>query len=387
MQSVSVIRQCEIKRTARVMQTEGLFDVPEKAQEVKEWNVDLPLEDKEWQIGLIVGPSGCGKSVIASEIFKDNIVDDFEWPEDQSIIDAFPFDMGIKDITGLLSSVGFSSPPSWLKPYRVLSNGERFRVNMARVLAENKELAVVDEFTSVVDRTVAQIGSSAIAKTIRKRGQKFIAVTCHYDVLEWLQPDWVYCPIENSFEWRFLQPRPEIKLDILRVHYSAWNYFKEHHYLTAGIHRAARCFVALWENRPVAFAGIMAFPHVHLKNAYRGHRLVCLPDFQGVGIGSMLAQFCGMLCRGAGKRFYIRSSHPAEKKRVVEAEDWRIVNKPKAGMKTAMGTGIGNTRKAKEFFKAKNKRIYRPVLSADYIGEGYPAEEALGLWNSQPVRI
>jgi len=385
MQSVSIIRQCEIKRSARVMQTEGLFDVSEKAQEVKEWKIELPIEDKGWQIGVIVGPSGCGKSVIVSEIFKDNLIDDYNWPENESIVDAFPSDMGIKDITGLLSSVGFSSPPSWLKPYRVLSNGERFRVNMARVLAEKKDLAVVDEFTSVVDRTVAQIGSAAIAKTIRKGKQKFIAVTCHYDVMEWLQPDWVYCPVENNFEWRFLQRRPEIKLDILRVHYSAWDYFKEAHYLSGDIHKAARCFMGLWDDRPVAFAGIMAFPHPKIKNAYRGHRLVCLPDFQGVGIGSTMAQFCGMLCKGAGKKFYIRSSHPAEKKRVIEAKDWRVVNRPKAGTKTAMGKGIGNTRKKR--VNVRNKRIYRPVLSAEYIGEGYPAEEAFALWDAQPLQI
>ena len=385
MPCVSIMRQCDIKRTARVMQAEGLFDVPEKSKEVRTWDVELPLQEKDWHIGLIVGPSGCGKSVIASEMFKESIVEDFEWSEGQSVIDAFPSDMGIKDITGLLSSVGFSSPPAWLKPFHVLSNGERFRVNIARVLAEKRDLAVVDEFTSVVDRTVAQIGSAAVAKTIRKRGQRFIAVTCHYDVEEWLQPDWVYCPVGNSFEWRFLQQRPEIKLDILRVHYSAWNYFKDTHYLTGNIHRAARCYMALWDNRPVAFAGFMAFPHVHVKNAYRGHRLVCLPDFQGVGIGSTMSQFSGMLCRGAGKRFYIRSSHPAEKRHVVSDKNWRVVNQPKAGTKTAMGRGIENRRKHR--VATVNKRIYRPVLSAEYVGPGYPAEEAQGLWNAQPVRL
>lgn len=66
--------------------------------------------------------------------------------------------MGIKDIVGLLSSVGFSSPPSWVRPFRVLSTGEQFRVTMARTLAEMPDLAVVDEFTSVVDRTVARPG-------------------------------------------------------------------------------------------------------------------------------------------------------------------------------------------------------------------------------------
>ena len=385
MQSISIVRQCDIQRTPRVMQTEGLFDVPEKAKEIREWEVNLPLAEKEWNIGLIVGPSGCGKSVIISELFESDLIKGFNWPKDQSVIDAFPAEMGIKDITELLSSVGFSSPPSWLKPYRVLSNGEKFRVFMARVLAERRGLAVVDEFTSVVDRTVAQVGSTAIAKTIRKRGQKFIAATCHYDILDWLQPDWVYSPVDNSFEWRFLQQRPEIKLDILRVHYSAWDYFKEHHYLTRDIHKAARCFMALWDNRPVAFAGIMAFPHLKLKNAYRGHRLVCLPDFQGVGIGSAMSQFCAMLCKGAGKQFYIRTSHPAEKGHVIKDENWRVINRPRAGINTAMGRGLSNTYRKPT--KVVNKRVYRPVLSAEYLGVGYPAKEALSLWNAQAMRI
>ena len=65
---------------------------------------------------------------------------------------------------------------------------------MAHTLAEKPRLAVVDEFTSVVDRTVAQIGSAALVRAVRRRNQKFVAVTCHYDVIDWLDPDWVFQP-------------------------------------------------------------------------------------------------------------------------------------------------------------------------------------------------
>ena len=57
-----------------------------------------------------------------------------------------------------------------------------YNINMVRVVDTK-----YDEFTSVIDRTVAQIGSSAIAKTVRKRKQKFVAVSCHYDIEEWLR--------------------------------------------------------------------------------------------------------------------------------------------------------------------------------------------------------
>src|SRR5207247_1429153 len=108
--------------------------------------------------------------------------------------------------------VGFSSPPAWLRPFHVLSTGEQFRASLARLLAYAPELVVMDEYTSVVDRTVAQIGSADLAKTVRSRGQRFVAVTCHEDVEAWLQPDWVYRAATTTFAWRCLQRRPAISL-------------------------------------------------------------------------------------------------------------------------------------------------------------------------------
>jgi hypothetical protein len=259
----------EIARSARVMQVEGLFDVPPAERAELRWDVELPIEDRPWHVGLIVGPSGCGKSTVARRFFSEPMARSFDWPSDKSLLDAFPKAMGAKEIVELLSSVGFSSPPSWVRPFHVLSNGEQFRVTLARLLAELPELAVVDEFTSVVDRTVAQIGSAALAKTVRRRGQKFVAVTCHEDVLEWLQPDWVYRPAEQTFGWRSLQRRPPIELEIRRVHHSAWRLFGRHHYLSADISHAAVCFCAFWKGVPVAFDAWLPFVG-RLKDTRKG---------------------------------------------------------------------------------------------------------------------
>lgn len=384
MQSIHIIKECVIERTPRILQMESIFDVPLQERSKEEWNVELPLSDRDWNIGMIVGPSGCGKTIIAKKMFKRHLMQGFNWEKNKSIIDNFPKQMSIKDIVTLLSSVGFSSPPSWVRPYHVLSTGEQFRVNMARMLAGNTDLTVVDEFTSVIDRTVAQIGSHAIAKTVRKRKQKFIAVTCHYDIINWLQPDWIYCPANNNFKWRRLRQRPEIELSVLRVHYSMWSLFQKHHYMNTDIHRSSRCFMAIQDKRPVAFAAIMAFPHYKEKNIWRGHRLVCLPDFQGVGIGRVMADFCGSLLRGIGKRFIIRSSHPAEKERVVRDRNWIVISAPKISSKTVM-TNIASKKSKRG--KSRAKRLYRAVISAEYIGEKCPKQEALRIWNSQALKI
>jgi hypothetical protein len=207
--------------------------------------------------------------------------------------------MKVADVVGLLSSVGFSSPPSWLKPYRVLSNGEQFRVHLARTLAEQPDLAVIDEFTSVVDRTVAQIGSAALAKAVRAGGRRLIAVACHYDIEEWLQPDWKLEIPNGELTWRLLRRRPKIQLCVRRVGREWWSVFGRHHYLSHSISSGATCYLGEVDGRPAAFTAVIHQPTKTFK-AFREHRTVCLPDFQGVGIGNAMSELIAGMYAAAG---------------------------------------------------------------------------------------
>ena len=114
-------------------------------------------------------------------------------------MDDFPEGLETQEITRLLCSVGFASPPDWLKSYDCLSQGEKMRVDIARALCLDKSLVVFDEFTSVVDREIAKVSAFAISKVVRRSSKKFIAVTCHYDVVDWLEPDWVFCTDTMEF--------------------------------------------------------------------------------------------------------------------------------------------------------------------------------------------
>ena len=118
------------------------------------------------------------------------MINGFEYKA-KSVVDDMPKSAKMDDITKMFYAVGFGSVPSWLKPYSVLSNGEKMRVDLARALLE-KDFVCFDEFTSVVDRQVAQTACIAINKAIKKTDKKFVAVSCHYDILDWLQPDWVF---------------------------------------------------------------------------------------------------------------------------------------------------------------------------------------------------
>ena len=188
MQHFSIDKKNKVDKTFRVSKIMADFDVdPKHSNEHFEGDFDLP---EKWNVGIIVGKSGTGKTTIAKDMFGEELISGFEYKH-KSVIDDMPKNKSVEDISKAFYSVGFGSVPSWLKPYSVLSNGEKMRVDIARSILE-KDFIVFDEFTSVVDRQVAKVASMAVSKAIRKQNKKFIAVTCHYDVIDYLQPDWVF---------------------------------------------------------------------------------------------------------------------------------------------------------------------------------------------------
>jgi len=197
MPNFEIIKRSTAIKTFRVASVIDGFDI--KSETIEErFRGSIDIEGLDWNVGLIVGASGTGKSTIAEQVFGEEAF--ALWPQgDGAVIDSMPA-RSFDEITGAFNSVGFSSPHSWIKPYSVLSNGERMRVDLAYNLLGDSELFVFDEFTSVVDRTVAKIGSLAIQKNIRDHNKKFVAVSCHYDIIEWLMPDWVFNTDRMEFE-------------------------------------------------------------------------------------------------------------------------------------------------------------------------------------------
>ena len=322
MQSINVVRESSIKLSPRVLQIQSMFDIQAETARM-EWNVDLDLSG-DWNVGLIVGPSGAGKSTIAKELFGENLVTQFEWDGQKAVIDGFPKAMATPEIVSLLTSVGFGSAVNWLTPFHCLSNGEQFRVTMARALAESSDLVVVDEFTSVVDRQVAKTSSHSIQKAVRSQGRKFVAVGCHYDVIDWLQPDWIYQPHTGEFQRRLLRRRPNTDLQIFQVDRSAWGLFKRYHYLSAELSHSATSYGAFIDGQCVGFCAYVHFPHPKTKNIKHIHRLVVHPDYQGLGIGSALVDWVGQKLSVQGFKINLVTAHPGMLKSLAKSKRWRL---------------------------------------------------------------
>jgi len=245
--------------------------------------------DFDWNIGLIVGQSGTGKTTIAKEKFKDfYLFKEHIWDENKSIIDNFDKNIQTEKILESLTKVGFSSPLNWLKPYHLLSNGQKMRVDLARLLLENKETVIFDEFTSVVDRDVAKITSLAVGDFIRKNNYKFIAVSCHSDIKEWLKPDWIYDTNEKIFYKELLWQKPKLEFRLRIAAVNEWKIFSNYHYLTHDIQKTSDCYILTYNNLSIAFVAVNHFPHPKVANFKKIHRIVVLPDFQGIGIGKKL---------------------------------------------------------------------------------------------------
>lgn len=176
----------------RVSRVKSLFNA-DSSEFLREFNLDI--ENDEWSLGLIVGPSGSGKTSLGKKIFQgDKIVDLYSgWSSDKAIVDCIGESKSFDEVTGALASVGLGDVPSWIKPFQSLSNGQQFRAGLARVIIDSPNEVVIDEFTSVVDRQIAKIGALSFGKSWRRnKGKKAVLLSCHYDVAEWLQPDWIF---------------------------------------------------------------------------------------------------------------------------------------------------------------------------------------------------
>lgn len=379
MRSIDLVVETKLDRTPRVKQLSGMFDVPAREKLTHHWKGEIAIDEKSWNIGLIVGPSGAGKSSVARQIFGD--VRSFAW-RCGSVIDDFDQGRTIQEIADICSAVGFNTIPSWMKPYGVLSTGEKFRVELARHLLEDQDPIVMDEFTSVVDRQVAKIGSHAVQKYVRKRQRQFVAITCHYDVIEWLQPDWMLEPATMTFQWRSVQRRPTFNAEIARVDYSAWKLFAPFHYLTAELHRAATCFVLFVEGVPASFGAVLHRPHPKVRNIRGLSRLVTLPDYQGLGLALILSDALGAAYKALGYRYHTYPAHPALVRAFDRSPRYAIRKRPGV-FSPALGkssTLLSNSQRNKLREQGKTWNMgTRPCAVFEYCGEAMPREQAVAL--------
>jgi GNAT superfamily N-acetyltransferase len=330
------------------------FDIQNKEESNVVVEANLEHLPKDWNIGVVYGGSGTGKTTILKNYFKKEM-DKSYFDNSKSLISNFDW-LEPKEATFLLSAMGLSSVPTWLRPFNTLSNGEQYRANLAYIVgsAKNDEVILIDEYTSVVDRDVAKAMSNALQKYIRRTNKKIVLASCHFDIMEWLQPDWIYSPSKGRLEIASSLRQPQIELQIFRCRYETWNLFKQHHYLTEDLNKSANNYIVLWNDNPICFIGVLPFPGVGDEKTRRISRIVVLPDFQGLGLGKSILNYISSLYAAEQSTMYIRTMSPALGLALSKDKNWIATS---SNLKIPQADTNGR------------KIIERPSYSYKYIGE------------------
>lgn len=346
------------------------FDIQNREETIEKIKYDLSDgKNFDWQIGLILGSSGSGKTTILKRMGD---IKEFNFCNKKPLISNFDW-LSPDNAARLLMSMGLSSVPTWLRPYNLLSNGEQYRAKLAYAVgsAADGSVILIDEFTSVVDRDVAKAMSYALQKYIRRSNKKIILASCHYDIIDWLLPDWTCSPQNGgSLERRDCRrrERPNIELQISRVEYDTWDMFKKHHYLTDKVSKSCKFFLFTWGDIPVGINAVIPQPSGHFKNGVRESRIVVLPDFQGLGLGTAISNITASIYKHSGYRYFTKTVHPAiGEYRNRNQEKWRPTSKngksPKA--QNSMG-GLSGW-----------NVLTRTSYCHEYIGDSLPEYEHL----------
>lgn len=334
-------------------------------------DAELDIGDGDWKIGVVVGPSGSGKTSIGRQLFGGGaIYEPGGWAHGRPIVDCIAPGGSFDAVTGALAAVGLGSVPSWLRPYHVLSNGEKFRADLAKIVCEAPARVIVDEFTSVVDRQIAKFGALAFQKAWRRTAGQCVLLSCHYDVLDWIEPDWVFDTSTGEFQRGLLWRRPKFDLEIRQVPDKRyWHLFEPHYYLKLPPMIAATYYVGFVDGEPVCHLGVSPWFH-NGAGAVRASRMVVMPEWQGAGVGlRFLNAVCQMYVDGKSKFgsrvrcAYFHTSHPGLCAALRRGGGWRQVSGSTSGQNKArgraslrksgikVGTGYGGHFRAVQGFK------------------------------------
>jgi len=333
----------------------------------KEVRVAIP-ELPQDGIVLIVGTSGSGKSTILRSLkdTKSSI-----HSHDAEVINNFSTPERGEE---LLLACGLRSIPTWFRQPSTLSNGEFHRFEMA--LALDQGINAIDEFTSVVDRDTAKSLALSIRKFYDRQGttDPLYIASCHRDIVEWLDPDYIYdtdlCALEARRSLLRLGPRPEITLTIKSTSVDYWRYFSKYHYLDTAISKSAHYYVLLLGDKPIGFHAAIHSTNRDIHSYWRGHRTVILPEFQGMGIGTAFSDAIAEIYVSRGLRYFSKTAHPSFGEHRENSPLWRPTSMNKKSRVGSYLNKDGTARKMAGYGGTTTVRdAYRVCYSHEYLGK------------------
>jgi ABC-type transport system involved in cytochrome c biogenesis ATPase subunit len=161
----------------------------DEAQKFKVLDAELKIGPQD--IVYITGDSGSGKSVLLRAIradLGDEAVDLSEVTVDPEKPLIETVGATVEEGLELLSRVGLNDAFLFLRTYTQLSDGQKYRYRIAKLIESGKQWWLMDEFAACLDRDTAKIIAFNLQKIARQQGKAVIAATTHGDLFEDLKP-------------------------------------------------------------------------------------------------------------------------------------------------------------------------------------------------------
>lgn len=292
---IDVKLQSEMFTNFRCQVAANSLDIDIKKKSIHHLHIEGINIPESWNVGLVYGSSGSGKTTLIKEIFGERIFETM-LKQQEPIINQFPENYTYEECAMMLNGIGLNTVPCWIRPVNTLSNGQKARAEAALLMSQDKEIICVDEWTSVVDRTVAKAMSFCIGKYAKKNNKKIILCSCHYDVIEWLKPDWLIDCNKQAFELPksnnfFFTERDKLEFEIREIGRESWRYFSKYHYLSDKLPGGQIYLYGLFHNfNQIGFQCFANYVPTRKGNApiFHSNRTVIHPDYNGLGLGIKL---------------------------------------------------------------------------------------------------
>ena len=361
--SVDVVLKCAPSHSFRCQAAANSLDIDTEKKLTHHLHIDGIHLPQDWNIGLVCGASGSGKTTLALHLFGQDIFQ-CDIDEERPIIEQFPSKYTYDQCAAMLNGIGLTSVPCWIRPYKTLSNGQKARAMAAYLMAQERDIVVLDEWTSVVDRTVAKAMSLCVHKYAKRANKRIILLSCHYDIIEWVQPDWLidcnkqqfFLPQSNDF---FFQPRDKLLFSVRECDGSTWRYFSKYHYLSAELPFGKVYYYGLYHNgEQIGFQCFANYvPHrTGQKWIYHSNRTVVHPDYCGLGLGMKLIDEASKLFLKKMGDIKLMAKFSAEPtyRAMIKDKNWKYL-----GTKRLMGKmNVGGNMIRRAGFREKGIKTY-----------------------------
>jgi len=371
--TIEVTLKSDVSKSFRCKLAANSLDIDVEKKSVHHLKIENVRIPENWNVGLIVGASGSGKTTTVTQLFGESVFESV-LNEDLPIIEQLPKEFTYDQCASILSGIGLTSVPCWIRPVKTLSNGQKARAEAALLMCKDSEIVFIDEWTSVVDRTVAKAMSVCISKHARKQGKKIVLLSCHYDIIEWLSPDWLIDCNSQSFNLPasqdfFFSEREKLTFDIREIGRESWRYFSKYHYLSSELPGGKLYLYGLFHGENQigfqCFANYVPHSDKRKKIIFHFNRTVIHPDYAGLGLGIKLVnETTKMLLQKIDCRIMGKFSSIPIYKSMIKSNQWRFLSETRT-----MGTAIGgktNRKFSKSSYRDKGVKTYQ----FEFIGNG-----------------